>query len=188
MSSSNAWKTILAGALTGATLLLSASALLALGAQAGPLMWPRAIGFAYPHDRRAFHILEAKAPSSAELEQAVAETGRAVALSPYDNAARLRMAYAGALLQGALKGESLKRLAESYDLIPYDHTVAAWRIAYSLEHWDSLTPDVRTAVQAEAMAFGRGLSSDVDVRRVLKSIKNPEGRLAASLWLRALAN
>jgi hypothetical protein len=41
-------------------------------------------------------------------------------------------------------------------------------------------------VFAEASAFGRAGSQDVNVRQALSNVRDPQGRLAAALWLRTL--
>jgi hypothetical protein len=109
-----------------------------------------------------------------------------MALSPYDNEARLRLVYIDALRHPPVSSIGVARLAESYSLIPYDYTVAAWRIRFGLEHWAALTPELRAAIYEEAMAFGRVGSQDVNVRPILQSIHDPQGRLAAALWLQLL--
>lgn len=185
MRVSRRWKSAFAGALAAAGLALGSAGVLAQGRQAGPLMWLKSLGFAESHDRRAYKILDRR-PQSPELSAAMAADRRALDLSPYNNAARLRLAYADTLKKGHLKGEGLDRFAESYSLVPFDYTVAAWRIAFGLEHWAELPPDVRRAVYAEAIAYGRSQSQDVGVPRVLQSVHNPEGRLAAALWLREI--
>lgn len=174
------WKIVAAAGLAGTTLLLSAAALASLSGVATPL------GFAETHDRRAYELLvKSSAPDA--LDAAAAQAERALALSPYNNSARLRLTYIDTVRRGALGGEGLARLAESYDLVALDYTVAAWRVRFGLEHWRELTPALRKAVEAEALAFTRAGSQDVAMTSVLQSIRNPEGRLAAALWAHALA-
>jgi hypothetical protein len=184
--SGQGWKTTAAAATAGAALLASGSALWALTAQGGPFMWSRIAGFAESHDRRAFRQIEAsKAPAS--LDAASTEVGRALALSPYSNPARLRLAYIDTVRHRGLGPAGVAELTRSYDLIPYDTTIAAWRIRFALEHWRALTPELRALVHAEAVAFANAHSSDVDVTTVLRTIRDPAGRLAAELWLQELA-
>jgi hypothetical protein len=179
------WKPAAIIALAGLAFAASAASLAALIGQAGPLMHLRTLGFADSHDKKAFALL-ASGPSA--RDEAAAEARRALALAPYDNTARLRLAYAEALGPAPANRHAIDDLAMSYDLVQYDYTVAAWRIQFALNNWESLTPDLRRAVYAEAMAFGRSQSREVDVRRILQTIKDPQGRLAAALWLHALNN
>lgn len=181
------WKMTAVGALAGTTLLTAVAALLALTVQRGPLMWSDSLGFSETHDKRAFRMVDAAA-TPAGLDAAAREAERAIRLAPYNNAARLRLAYLDTLKRHRLEGPGLKDYADSYNLIPYDHTVASWRIAFGLEHWDQLTPELRMSVHEEARAFARSHSQDVDVVQIIQSIHNPEGKLAASLWLREFAS
>lgn len=176
------WKGWALIALPVLALAASTASLAALVWRSGPLMSLEAIGFAESHDKRAFALLAGGAPAA----RAEAEDREALALSPYQNTARLRLAYAYALSGPPADRLAIEQLAVSYDLMPYDYTVAAWRIAFALENWGRIPPDLRRAVYAEAMAFGRAHSRDVAVPAVLKSIRDPEGGLAAALWLQAL--
>jgi hypothetical protein len=180
------WKITAAVIVAGAALLASGTALWALLAGGGPFMGSRLAGFAESHDRRAFRLIErSKAPAS--LDAASVEIGRALALSPYSNPARLRLAYIDTVRNGHLGAAGVAELARSYDLTPYDYSIAAWRIRFGLEHWRALTPELRASAHAEAMAFANAHSSDVDVPSVLRTIRDPAGRLAAELWLQELA-
>jgi hypothetical protein len=178
------WKPAALWGLAGLTLVASLPALAALIGQTGPLMTGAGVGFSQAHDQRAFALLSTGAP----LDRLKAETEarRALALSPYENAARLRLADAYAASGPPVDVQAIGQLATSYDLVQYDYTVASWRIAFGLANWGRLPPDLRRSVYAEAMAFGRANSRDVDVRRILQSIRDPQGRLAAALWLHAL--
>jgi hypothetical protein len=185
MSRARAWKLYAAVALPAAAFFGAAAALTAMLGQAGPFMWSEILGVAGAHDQRAYQIL--RGPSTPQsTARAATEIQRALALAPYDNAARLRLVYLDSRRPGGIGPQGLDAFARSYELMPYDYSVAAWRIRFGLEHWSSLTPDLRSAIFAEAMAFARVGSVDVDVPEVLQSIHDPEGRLAAALWLQAL--
>ena len=180
MIGSPGWRLGSAGALALAAAILSPMAIAGLSGVRTP------IGFAEGHDKRAYSLLLASSKPST-LDLAAQEARAALQLSPYNNSARLRLTYIDTLRRGSLGPDGLAHLARSYDLIPYDHTVAAWRVRFALEHWRELTPEVRRAVEAEALAFSRANSRDANVRSVLTSVQDREGRLAAALWLRALA-
>lgn len=181
MSRPSPWKIAAAGVLTTGTLVLSATALASLLGASTP------IGFAETYDKRAYALLTGPA-SPAALDSAASEASKALALSPYSNSARLRLTYIDTVRRGSLGPVGTAHLAKSYDLVPLDHTVAAWRVRFALEHWKELPPEARTAVETEARAFARTGSQDADVRAALGSIRSPEGRLAAALWLKTLAH
>lgn len=184
MSRHMRWKPSALIALAGLAVVASLVSLPALVSRSGPLMALPWLGYSQAHDQKAFALLSTGDPVN-RLE-AETEIRHALALSPYDNTARLRLAYAYALSGPPLDREAIRQLALSYDLVQYDYTAATWRIAFGLNNWSRLTPDLRREIHDEAMAFGRVHSRDVDVRRVLKSIQDPQGRLAAALWLHAL--
>jgi hypothetical protein len=177
------WRLPAAAALVGGTLIATVLALLTLAGTPLPPFNGKSLGFSEPHERRAFELLTTDRSSAA----AEAEANRALALSPYNNAARLRLMYIDTQRRGSIGPVGLQHLTRSYDLVPLDYTVAAWRVGFALEHWGQLSPEVRTAVQSEVMAFGRTRSRDANVRAVLRTIRNPDGRVAAALWLRSLA-
>jgi hypothetical protein len=176
------WKLSAASGICLAAFLAAAAALAAIVGQTGPLMWTRTLGFAQSHDAVAYRALEG-GRSAAALSAATDQINRALTLSPYDNQARLRLVYIDSVRHPPVSPAGVARLEESYSLMPYDYTVAAWRIRFGLEHWALLSPELRLEIYAEAMAFGRAHSQDVDVRPILQSIHNPQGRLAAALWL-----
>jgi hypothetical protein len=182
MSGRMEWKLRCAVGLAAGAFILGAAALTALMAQVGPLMWTPVMGLATSHDAISFRMLEG-ASTPATQAAATAQIERALALSPYDNQARLRLVYIDARRHPHISPAGVARFEESYSLMPYDYSVAAWRIRFGLEHWASLTPQLRSEIFTEAMAFGRAHSQDVEVRRILQSIHDPQGRLAAALWL-----
>lgn len=179
MSRSRRWKVYAAAGLAALTLTGAGAALASLAGSPSPL------DFAERHDRQAYAILTSAA-DAASLDAAEREVRRALALSPYSNSARLRLTYIDTVRRGSLGPAGMAQLSRSYDLVPLDHTVAAWRVRFALEHWDELSPALRKSVEAEAMAFGRTGSRDADVKASLAAVQNPEGRLAAALWLRGV--
>jgi len=179
------WKLAASGSLAAAAALAGALALLAYSGLPAFPFTGRVLGFSEPHDRRSLEAL-VEATRLEDLLRAEREAEAALALSPYNNLTRLRLAYIEAERLGRLGPQGLTHLSRSYDLVPLDASAAPWRVRLALEHWGQLTPDIRMAVYREAMAFGRSGSREADVRPVLASIRNPEGRLAAALWLRAL--
>lgn len=179
------WSITVAAILSAATLALSCLGLAGLFPLGAIHIGSFAGGFAVGHDRRAYQLLQTSRSPDA-LARAAEESRLALSLSPYDNSARLRLAYVDRLQHRSLGPAGVVQFSRSYDLVPYDHTVAAWRLRFGLENWAALTPEARAAVRREAMAFGRANSADVDVRGVLGSIHDPNGRLAGALWLHAM--
>ena len=127
--------------------------------------------------RKADLALGATPPDLAVGAQAAA---RASALAPYDSSARLRLAYIDAL-DGDLGPEGLKALELSYELLPFDHYVAAWRVRFALDHWGQLTPSLRARVESEAFAFAR-TSRRTEMISALSSVRSPIGIAPATFW------
>ena len=171
--------------LSGAIGLASLTALIALNTGAAAGLGPFTLGSTDGYEKQA-HALLLGTPTPADLDRAEALARKTLAISPYANTARLRLAYVDSLRHGAMTPEGVRLFVQSYELLPTDQNVAAWRIRFGLEHWAQLTPQARAVVQNEAMAFARARSANPPVRQILGSIRNPNGRLAAALWLRTL--
>jgi hypothetical protein len=171
-------------ALTAAALVASVAGWAAL--VAGPIsLGPVTFGFSEAYDARGYALLLGS-PSKAQIDRAETEARKALALSPYDNSARLRLAYIDTLRHGGLGAQGATLLAQSYDVLPIDQNVAAWRIRFGLEHWSDLSPETRAALHNEMLAFARAGSVDPPIRRILGAVRNPNGRLAAALWIHEL--
>jgi hypothetical protein len=127
--------------------------------------------------RRADLALGATPPDLAVGAQTAA---RASMLAPYDSSARLRLAYIDAL-DGNLGPEGVKALELSYELLPFDHYVAAWRVRFALDHWDQLTPTLRARVESEAFAFAKTTRRS-EMIAALSSVRSPVGVVPATFW------
>lgn len=127
--------------------------------------------------RRADLALAATPP---DLALGAPAAARASALAPYDSSARLRLAYIDAL-DGELGPEGMKALELSYELLPFDHYVAAWRVRFALDHWAGLTPELRARVESEAFAFAR-TSRRPEMISALSSVRSPVGIVPATFW------
>lgn len=167
-----------AGATAGASLL----GLVSLNTGAAVVAGPLALGLTGGVDEAAYQALS----PPARLDVAERKARQALALSPYQNNARLRLAYIETVRHGHVTPAASALIDESYDLLPVDADVAAWRIRFALEHWSEVSVRTRQAVHAEVEVFARVGSSDTDVRPILRSISNPSGRVAAALWLNTL--
>jgi hypothetical protein len=173
---------LLAGLLASATLSSGVLAIVELG-RSRPDQPPLALTFDVGEDAIASNLVE-NAKSSSELEQAADHASRALSLSPYNNNARLRLAFIDSKLhRDRLSPEGARYIAQSYALVPYDPTIAAWRIRFALENWRALDTDARRAVQAETYALGRRTAVSGKIRNALQSVQDPVGRIPAQLWL-----
>lgn len=163
----------------------SVAGIVALNTGATPGVGALSLGFADGYEARAYELLQDK-PSPEDIDRAALLAEKALAISPYDNTARLRLAYIDSLRDGYAGPRAVRLFVQSYDLLPFDQNVAAWRIRFGLEHWTELSPQARGLVHDEVMMFARVGSIDPPVRKILGSIRNPSGRLAGALWLHQL--
>ena len=147
---------------------------------AGPITFSLAEG----HEARAVHVLS-RARGLNSLRIAREESQASLALSPYNNMPRLRLAYLDWVETGRLTPAARQALITSYDLAAYDHEASEWRIRLALENWASVPAQTRAAVHAEAISYGRTLRRGRIVS-LLRSIQDPDGQLRAALWLREL--
>ena len=162
----------LAGAL-GGLIALNAGGAVRLGE------W-RALELASGYDRAA--AADLAYGGRARLAQVEARSRRATMLNPYDIGAWLRIAYVDAAAHGALTPAGVAALARSYDLVAYDTDQASWRIAFALEHWGELPPELQAEVKAETFTLGVGWRHRLRIMEVLRNVTNPAGRMTASLW------
>lgn len=143
---------------------------------------PLPLSFNWAEDEQARTILEASQSPSA-LAAAELHVRRALAQSPYNNSARMRLVYILSLRAHSFPPEAQRLLQQSYDLAPYDPAVAEWRSTFALNHWGSLPVATQGAVRSEVLAFRAASRPSIDMRRALKAVTAPEGRLVATLWL-----
>jgi hypothetical protein len=131
-------------------------------------------------DTAAEHALLSRDPS--DLGRAATLSARALALSPYDVAAWLRLAEIDVRAHGRLTAPGLDALARSYAVAPYNQYVAFWRIRFALDHWGELSPSLRTAVQREVFAVASEPGHRYNLRKTLFAVHNPSGLLMAVIW------
>ena len=75
-------------------------------------------------------------------------------------------------------------LDRSYTMSPLDHDIAAWRINFALENWDTLSRNQRQTVASEiAWMFQHDVVVTADLKARLKTVTNPYGRVVARLEL-----
>lgn len=172
---------VASGLLAVLTLLLAGLGLASLNATAGKVN-PLPITFNWTEDERARGILEASLTPVA-LADAEASVRRALAQSPYNNVARMRLVYILSLRAQGFPPGAQKLFQQSYDLAPYDPAVAEWRTTFALNHWEALPSSTQAAVRDEVRAFRSVTRPSIDMRRALRAVTTPEGRLVATLWL-----
>ncbi len=169
------------GALIAAT--AAGSALLAgalgdgrvLGGVAHPYL-----GLAAGYDARADDL--ARLPDPARLEESRSLSLDALALSPKDTAAWLRLAYLDTRLKGTLSPEGVEALRRSYEAVAFDQYVAFWRVRFGLEHWSALPTDLRARVREEAFVVASNPGHRRPMLHLLKTIKEPRGSVVSHLW------
>lgn len=165
----------LAGALATATAAFCAALLASQSpVEAGSAPFSLAVA----ENAAANQALGAASPDFAAARSA---TRRALGQSPYDPSAWLRLAYIDAAEDGRLDEDGAGALDRAYELLPFDQYVAVWRVGFALEHWESLKPETRARVKAEALAFAP-TSRYREMRTTLLAVTNPVGRLPAALW------
>lgn len=130
-------------------------------------------------NRRAQDALERR---PADLASAAADSRAALAQSPYDTGAELRLAYLDWLEDGVLNSQGVQSLATSYERVAYDRTVAFWRIQFALENWDVLPASVRRRAQAEVFVLASEPGHRWPLRTRFRQVRNPQGRVVSSLW------
>ena len=163
------------------TLVMAGVGLASLNAAAGKAN-PLPFAFNWTEDERAREVLE-RSHGPIALDTAEPSVRRALAQSPYNNVARMRLVYILSLRARTFPPEAQRLFEQSYDLAPYDPAVAEWRTTFALDHWDALPSSTQLAVREEVSAFKAVSVPSIDMRRALRAVSAPEGRLVATLWL-----
>lgn len=169
------------GLLAILTLLMAGLGLASLNAAAGKVN-PLPLTFNWTEDERARAMLEVS-QSPATLAAAEASVRLALAQSPYNNVARMRLVYILSRRAGGFPPEARRLFAQSYDLAPYDPAAAEWRTTFALDHWAALPSSTQAAVRNEVAAFRSVGLRSINMRRALGAVSAPEGKLVATLWL-----
>lgn len=112
----------------------------------------------------------------------------ALSISPFDNAARLRLAYIDVSRSGRMTDYAARLLQESYDLVALDERMAKWRVRFALENWESISPQTRRAVQAEAEVLMQPGPTRRLMRMELERVSSPTGRMVAAFWLNQISS
>lgn len=162
-----------------ATMAAAAAAYLAVDPDKAPVDSPLVLAIGQSRSAEA-----ALAKSPADLARATEATERALSQAPYDSRARLRLAFIDSL-DGDLSPEGLAALEMSYQLLPFDQYVSAWRVRFALNHWGVLTPDLRKKVEAEAFAYS-ATPRRREMIATLESVSSPIGVVPAAFWAKRM--
>jgi len=117
----------------------------------------------------------AAASTGTPLADALAANRIALDAAPMSAGPWLRIAWLRSRNGEPLDGPALEAIERSYTVSPYGDAVTAWRLTFLYEHWDQLTPEIRSEVTAEhltAISYARPWTPD--------GLKNPAGRMAAT--------
>lgn len=166
-------------ALALGTVAAAAAAWIAVDPDRAPLGSPLVL--AIGESRSAEVALSAATP---DLTAATSATERALAQAPYDSRARLRLAHIDSL-DGDLSPDGLAALDMSYQLLPFDQYVSAWRVRFALNHWGLLSPELRKKVEAEAFAFA-GTARRREMLATLAAVSSPTGVVPAAFWTKRM--
>ena len=164
-----------AAALGAAVVILAGATVIQLG---GAPMGPWTTAAAY--DAQAASLMATDRPAARRATQ------KALALSPVNAAAWLRLAQIDADSPTRLGERAASALGRSYAMGPYDADVLAARVAFSYQHWPDLTPDLRARCLSSvrtAWPIGSGRGA---LQAAAAGVTNPAGRLALAAELFSL--
>jgi hypothetical protein len=138
----------------------------------------------YDFDRDLVRAGVARGAQRAHFYAAAEQDAIAVLrVSPAKPAAWLQLAYVRTLAHGFQKDAS-DALARSYGVAPLEPTVAIWRITFSLNQWDQLTPDLKSKVSREIEAMWTlGPDAQIKLAQAVSSVRKINGRAAGQAIL-----
>lgn len=143
----------------------------------------------FSQERKATDLLGG-ALTPARLAAAEGAANAALRIAPTHAGAWIDLAFVDSVRNGGrLSAVGLKALQKSYDFEPLGPDVSPWRLKFDFEHWDQLTPELRTAAIDEAAAAW--ISADGEGAQALvampDTVLNPAGRIAATLVMASVA-
>lgn len=134
------------------------------------------------HAADAERALES-APGVRGGARALPASNRELAVSPTRVFPPLRRAVIVSRLQmGRLGPVGTGLVARSYELSRYDMAYGVWRCLFAFEHWDELTPAIRSDVAGEFSVLYTTNARD-DFRAAADKISNRAGRFAINLLI-----
>lgn len=156
---------------------LSVTLIVALLAPTGPATDLTGLSIAY--DSRANMILGTGVPSRAALGQASDETRASLSRSPANATSWLRLAYIDSELNDGLTADGLEALRRSYAVAPYGPDNTQWRLAFALNHWEQITPELRRRAMEEYKVTQSTAHWRLD--GLEDRVSDPAGRVAVAL-------
>jgi hypothetical protein len=132
-----------------------------------------------PAAERAFDRL----PSDAAASRRAAAARLLVEADPVNPESWNAVAYADWLAHGGLSADGVRALDHSYAVSFFDRPQAVWRVAFAVENWAGLTPEIRKDAIAEARVVLQDPKLGPELRVRLQAVQSPSGRLAAVLIL-----
>ena len=134
------------------------------------------------HAANAERALES-APGVKGGAQALPASNRELAVSPSRVFPPLRRAVIVSRLQmGRLGVVGTGLLARSYTLSRYDVAYGVWRCLFAFEHWDELTPAIRSEV-ADEFSILYSTNARDEFRAAAGKVSNRSGRFAINLLI-----
>ena len=160
-------------------------------AAAGILLWAFAdpegpaadvVPMPYLQQQRAADALS-RAPTAQNLERARVASQWALREAPTQAQSWVNLAFIDVAINRKLTAAGLQDLQHSYDFEPLGPDISTWRLRFLFEHWDQLTPELRSAAAEELDAVGRRTQGREALESMQARIASPGGRLAAALLI-----
>jgi hypothetical protein len=132
-----------------------------------------------PAAERAYQRL---GPNASLAERAVAAR-RLVEADPTNPDSWTAVSYVENLKAGGMSEAAITDLDHSYAVSFFYRRGGVWRIGYALENWGALPVSLRKDVLTEAAVMLKDPTLGPKLRDRLKTIRSPQGRLAAAMIL-----
>ena len=129
------------------------------------------------HEARAETALAA-----GDLEAAEASTRAALAEAPLTSHVWARQALLAYRREGQLGPATVAALERSYAVAPYGPDITEWRLAFLLEHWGELPPQLRASALDELKVLATYRPGPAQA--LAGMVSDPSGRLAATAAIR----
>jgi hypothetical protein len=173
------WKRWTVGTLSGLLAVYSIGLLyegFISGRYSGLLTYP------FP-DRPAAERAYDRLPAGVSIAARALAAQRLVDADPADPQSWNAVAYTDWLARRSLSPAGVQALDRSYATSFFDRPQAVWRVAFATENWDTLTPELRQEVMAEAKIALHDADLGPQLRARLRSISGSDAQMAAALIL-----
>jgi len=132
-----------------------------------------------PSAERAYRRL----PASASTQVRESAAARLVETAPAYPQSWEAVSYAERMRYGAMTPGAALALDHAYAVSLFDPPTAVWRIGYALDNWPAIPMDLRRDVLAESGIVMADPALRPSLLARLRTVKSPEGRLAAAMVL-----